>query len=284
MKVAFVTGSSRGIGRGIADLLHEESWQVIYSGTKQDRPDHLPADRDYFPCDISREEDRQAALQYIVSRYHRIDLLVNNAGVAPLVRRDLLEMTEESFDRVIGINLKGTLFMCQLFAREMIAERVEGIPDWQPRIVNIGSMSAYTSSVSRGEYCISKAGVGMVTKLFADRLASEGKIITYAITFDTGKATIKPESTGEINRITKIMQEDPTIKFEVQGHCDNTGSDAVNDPLSQKRADAIVTALVANGIPADRLSTVGKGAHEPIADNSTDEGRAQNRRVEFVKK
>ena len=147
MKVAFVTGSSRGIGRGIADLLHEESWQVIYSGTKQDRPDHLPADRDYFPCDISREEDRQAALQYIVSRYHRIDLLVNNAGVAPLVRRDLLEMTEESFDRVIGINLKGTLFMCQLFAREMI---------------------------SRGEYCISKAGVGMVTKLFADRLASEG--------------------------------------------------------------------------------------------------------------
>ena len=80
------------------------------------------------------------------------------------------------------------------------------------------------------------------------------------------------------------MQEDPTIKFEVQGHCDNTGSDAVNDPLSQKRADAIVTALVANGIPADRLSAVGKGAHEPIADNSTDEGRAQNRRVEFVKK
>ena len=117
-----------------------------------------------------------------------------------------------------------------------------------------------------------------------DRLASEGKIITYAITFDTGKATIKPESTGEINRITKIMQEDPTIKFEVQVHCDNTGSDAVNDPLSQKRADAIVTALVANGIPADRLSAVGKGAHEPIADNSTDEGRAQNRRVEFVKK
>ena len=174
MKVAFVTGSSRGIGRGIADLLHEESWQVIYSGTKQERPDHLPADRDYFPCDISREEDRQAALQYIVSRYHRIDLLVNNAGVAPLVRRDLLEMTEESFDRVIGINLKGTLFMCQLFAREMIAERAAGIPDWQPRIVNIGSMSAYTSSVSRGEYCISKAGVGMVTKLFADRLASEG--------------------------------------------------------------------------------------------------------------
>ena len=83
-------------------------------------------------------------------------------------------MTEESFDRVTGINLKGTLFMCQLFAREMLAERDAGVPDWQPRIVNIGSMSAYTSSTSRGEYCISKAGVGMVTRLFADRLAAEG--------------------------------------------------------------------------------------------------------------
>ena len=117
-----------------------------------------------------------------------------------------------------------------------------------------------------------------------DRLASDGKIVTYAITFDTGKATIKPESTGEINRITKIMKDDPSINFEVQGHCDNTGSDKVNDPLSQKRAESIVAALVSNGIDASRLTAVGKGAHEPIADNGTDEGRAKNRRVEFVKK
>ena len=168
-----MTGSSRGIGRGIADLLHREGWQVIYSGTRRERPENLPEDRDYLPCDISRKEDRESALSYLVSRCGRVDLLVNNAGVAPLERRDILEMTEESFDRVTGINLKGTLFMCQLFAREMIRERGE-VPGWQPRIVNIGSMSAYTSSVSRGEYCISKAGVGMVTKLFADRLAAEG--------------------------------------------------------------------------------------------------------------
>jgi OOP family OmpA-OmpF porin len=117
-----------------------------------------------------------------------------------------------------------------------------------------------------------------------DRLASEGKIVTYAITFDTGKATLKPESTVEINRITELMKKDASLKFEVQGHCDSTGSDAVNDPLSQKRAEAIVAALVQNGIAADRLTAVGKGSHSPIADNSTDEGRAKNRRVEFVKK
>ena len=174
MKVAFVTGSSRGIGRGIADLLHREGWRGICSGTRPERPADLPEDREYIPCDISREEDRRAALRYLVSRCGRVDLLINNAGVAPLERRDILEMTEESFDRVLDINLKGTMFMCQLFAREMIAERDAGLPDWQPRIVNIGSMSAYTSSVSRGEYCVSKAGVGMVTALFADRLAQEG--------------------------------------------------------------------------------------------------------------
>ena len=173
MRSAFVTGSTRGIGRGIAEALRREGWRVFFSGTRKEPPADLPAGADYIPCDISRAEDRQAALEEILRRCGRIDLLVNNAGVAPLERRDILEMTEESFDRVLGINLKGTLFMCQLFAREMIAER-DRVSEWQPRIVNIGSMSAYTSSTSRGEYCISKAGVGMVTKLFADRLAAEG--------------------------------------------------------------------------------------------------------------
>ena len=117
-----------------------------------------------------------------------------------------------------------------------------------------------------------------------DRLTSEGKIVTYAITFETGKADLKPESMVEINRIAKLMKEKKDIKFEVQGHCDNTGSDRVNDPLSQKRAESIVAELVKQGIEASRLTAVGKGSHSPIADNSTDEGRAKNRRVEFVKK
>ena len=117
-----------------------------------------------------------------------------------------------------------------------------------------------------------------------DRMMTDGKFITYGITFDVGKAVIKPESMGEINRIVGLMNENPGLKFEVQGHTDNTGSAATNQTLSEQRAQAIVAKLVEMGISADRLSAVGKGQTSPLADNSTDEGRAKNRRVEFVKK
>lgn len=169
MKIAFVSGSTRGIGRAIADRLHDRGYRVIYSGTRQERPADLPADRDYFGCNIGDSQQRQAAFRYIEETYGRLDVLVNNAGVAPLVREDILEMTEESFDRVIGINLKGTLFMSQLAAKMMLDH--PNTMDYNPRIINIGSISAYTSSTARGEYCISKAGIAMVTQLFADRLA-----------------------------------------------------------------------------------------------------------------
>jgi len=117
-----------------------------------------------------------------------------------------------------------------------------------------------------------------------DRLASDGKIVTYNITFETGKADLKPESIIEIGRVAALMKEHPELSFEVQGHCDNTGTDAVNDPLSQKRAEAIVNALVKQGIDKGRLTAVGKGSKSPIAPNTTPEGRSKNRRVEFVKK
>lgn len=172
MKVAFVSGATRGIGRAIADRLYNAGYRVLYSGTRTERPADLPADRDYIGCNIADSEQRKAAFDYIDQKYGRLDVLVNNAGVAPLVRQDILQMTEESFDRVLDINLKGTMFMCQHAANYMLAHK----DTWEdhPRIINIGSISAYTSSTARGEYCISKAGLGMVTQLLADRLAAEG--------------------------------------------------------------------------------------------------------------
>ena len=128
----------------------------------------------YFKCDISKAEDREALAKYVDEKFGRLDLLVNNAGVACKVRLDILETTEESFDRVVGINTKGTFFMCQTFANLMIKYLDKGMEDYIPRIVNIASNSSYTSSVSRGEYCISKAGVSMITTLFADKLAEYG--------------------------------------------------------------------------------------------------------------
>ena len=116
-----------------------------------------------------------------------------------------------------------------------------------------------------------------------DRMMTDGKFITYGITFDVGKSNIKPESLGEINRIVTLMSENPDLKFSVEGHTDATGNAASNQTLSEARSKAIVDKLVEMGVASDRLSSAGKGQNSPLADNSTDEGRAKNRRVEFVK-
>lgn len=164
-KVAVVTGSRRGIGKGIADMLKKEGYTVIYSARSETMDGEL-----YCPCDISNRFDRQRLLDFAKEHGGRVDLLVNNAGVACEKRLDILETTEESVERLLKINTMGTFFMCQIFAAHMIEEKKKD-ESFCPRIVNISSVSAYTSSVSRGEYCISKAGISMVTALFADRLA-----------------------------------------------------------------------------------------------------------------
>ena len=115
-------------------------------------------------------------------------------------------------------------------------------------------------------------------------IAETGKFVTNNILFETGKATLKPESMAEIQKVADYMKKNPQARFEVQGHTDNQGSDAVNDPLSQQRAEAVVKALEGLGCDPFNLRPVGKGSHEPVADNKTDEGRAKNRRVEFIKK
>ena len=115
-------------------------------------------------------------------------------------------------------------------------------------------------------------------------IAETGKFVTNNILFETGKATLKPESMEEIQKVADYMKKNPTARFEVQGHTDNQGSDAINDPLSQQRAQAVVDALEKLGCDPFNMRAVGKGSHEPVADNNTDEGRAKNRRVEFIKK
>jgi len=168
-KVALVTGSTQGIGLAIANKLVADGLTVIYSGSRGQFDG-----KEYFSCDISKEKDRKSILDYIDRKYGRLDLLVNNAGVACKERLDILETTEESFDRLISINTKGTFFMCQLFAKYMIDLKNKNLENYSPKIINISSISSYTSSVSRGEYCISKAGISMVTKLFADKLGEYG--------------------------------------------------------------------------------------------------------------
>ena len=137
---------------------------------------------------------------------------------------------------------------------------------------------------------LAKGGVDLYEQKATDMTAVEkaiaetGKFVTNNILFETGKATLKPESMEEIRKVAAYMLKNPSARFEVQGHTDNQGSDKVNDPLSQQRAEAVVKALEGEGVDPFNLRPVGKGSHEPVADNKTEEGRAKNRRVEFVKK
>ena len=175
-KVAIITGAAGGIGYATCEKFNKEGYAIV----AMDIADKEAVESKfasfesciYVKGNLASAEDRQALVDAAIKEYGKIDVLVNVAGVAPRVRNDILEMTEESYDFVMGINTKGTLFLTQLVANQMIKqEKVNGIKGY---IVNVSSCSAYTSSTSRGEYCISKAGATMITKLFADRLAGEG--------------------------------------------------------------------------------------------------------------
>ena len=183
--VAIVTGGSRGIGAAISLELVKLGYDVMiahYDFNEQGQPDEsnakttqqqaraLGANCEILRVDVSNKEDRRRLGDTTRAMFGRCNMLVNNAGVAPSKRMDLLEATEESFERVMNINLKGPYFLTQLVANWMVEQRNQD-PTGPYRIVNTGSMSAYTSSPARGEYCVSKAAIGMMTILYADRLA-----------------------------------------------------------------------------------------------------------------
>ena len=169
MKTAIITGVAGGIGKASALALAEKGYAIVGMGRREnpDLSDFEGLDFTYVSGNVADTDDRQKLVR-TATALGEIDVLVNVAGVAPKERRDILEMTEESYDYVMDINTRGTFFLTQAVANIMIEQGKGG------SIVNISSCSAYTSSVNRGEYCISKAGMSMITKLFADRLSEYG--------------------------------------------------------------------------------------------------------------
>lgn len=170
--VALVTGASRGIGRAIAtELSKTHSVVGTYRGNLQ-AAESLQAETGtaIFPCDLASPQDREALMNFVRTQFGRLDLLVNNAGIAPRERRDVLDATEESFDELMNTNLKGPHFLTQEAARWMVREK-------QGRIVFVTSISSYTASVNRADYCISKAGLSMSAQVYSQRLAGEGVLV-----------------------------------------------------------------------------------------------------------
>ena len=182
--VALITGASRGIGLAAARQLAKDGYRVgiISTGPQERYPDAVAALKAdgaefyWFSGDLGSSADRARIAREAVQTLGEIRILVNNAGVAPKTRTDLLEMTEESYDRVLGVNTKGSMFFTQLIAKHMIGLSMEGRVK-RGTIVNVSSCSADVVSLNRGEYCVSKAGVSMLTKLYAARLAPEGILV-----------------------------------------------------------------------------------------------------------
>src|SRR6188768_1915733 len=176
-RVALITGGSRGIGFGIAKHLAQNGFDLAVNGVREEKDigDVLQELRDagsdvlYCQGDVSFTGDRKKIIEQVKKHFGKLHVLVNNAGVAPKERKDILETTEESFDRLISTNLKSTYFLTQLAANWMIEQKKEDT-SFSYSIINVSSISATVASVNRGEYCVSKAGLSMVTQLFAVRL------------------------------------------------------------------------------------------------------------------
>ena len=209
--VAVITGASRGIGRAITLSLASEGFDIAAIARSLDSegmatlgPEVEKIGSAFYPVglDISCASCHEEVVSNILNRYGRIDFLVNNAGVAPIQRTDIIDMTEESYDRVLNINLKGPVFFAQKIAREMIWMK-KLIQDYKPTIVFMSSVSAAMSSTSRGEYCLSKAGLSMAATLFADRLAEQGILV-----FEVRPGIIQTDMTARVkDKYDKLIAE-----------------------------------------------------------------------------
>jgi NAD(P)-dependent dehydrogenase (short-subunit alcohol dehydrogenase family) len=214
-KIAFITGGTRGIGFGIAMALGKAGFDLALNGMRNEGEvaDALEEVRKlgvnvaYFQGNIAVREDRQAMFDKILSHFGAVNVLVNNAGIAPRERADILHAKEEIWDEVMEINLKGPYFLTQLFASYFVEMKMKN-PLFEASIINISSISAFVASVNRGEYCISKAGIAMATKLWATRLG-EYDIPVYEIQ----PGIIKTDMTaGVVEKYDKLFQEGITLQ------------------------------------------------------------------------
>lgn len=214
-RAALVTGGSRGIGLGIAERLASGGFDLAINGRRDaeeiggvlDELRGLGAEVLYCQADVASSDDRARMVDEVYGRFGRLDALVNNAGVAPSTRADLLEATEESFERLVRINLQGPYFLTQLVAKRMIdqstlEERPRGV------VVNVSSVSATVASVNRGDYCISKAGVAMATQLWAARLAEHGIWV-----YEVRPGVIRTDMTaGVTEKYDKLIADGLTVE------------------------------------------------------------------------
>jgi NAD(P)-dependent dehydrogenase (short-subunit alcohol dehydrogenase family) len=209
-KIAFITGGTRGIGFGIAMALGKAGFDLALNGMRNEGEvaDALEEVRKlgvnvaYFQGNIAVREDRQAMFDKILSHFGAVNVLVNNAGIAPRERADILHAKEEIWDEVMEINLKGPYFLTQLFASYFVEMKVKN-PLFDATIINVSSISAFVASVNRGEYCISKAGIAMATKLWATRLGEYDVPV-----FEIQPGIIKTDMTaGVVEKYDKLFQE-----------------------------------------------------------------------------
>jgi len=214
-RTAFITGSSRGIGLGIAEHLARKGFDLAINGVRAESEvtsvlaglRELGADVIYCQGSIAEADARQAMLANISAHFGRLNLLVNNAGIAPRVRADILEATEESFDQVLTTNLKGAYFLTQAVANWLIEQKREAA-DFQGSIITVSSISATVASVNRGDYCISKAGLSMATQLFAVRLGEFGIPV-----YEVRPGVIKTDMTAGVSaRYDQLIADGLTVQ------------------------------------------------------------------------
>jgi NAD(P)-dependent dehydrogenase (short-subunit alcohol dehydrogenase family) len=224
-RVALVTGASRGIGKGVAIALAECNFSLVINYVaRNDAAKSVQAEAcrhgvraEICQADIGQRSGRQKLVEFVKQTFGRIDVLVNNAGVAPEKREDMLQSSEESFDRLMALNLKGPYFLTQQFAQWMVAER-QHLPGVVPMIINIGSVSAYTASTNRADYCISKAGLSMMTQLYASRLAEFGIPV-----FEIRPGIVETDMTSTVREKYDLMIREGLTPFARWGQPEDVG-------------------------------------------------------------